>query len=1222
MKKRLLACLIAVLAALAAGPTALWAGGFSANFNDNLLPPGTALYGSAYIGGGVLKLTDNINGQQGSFIINELDPGSEVNGVDAQFKVRVGGGTSVPADGFSFNFADDLRTDSFSEEGDGSGLIVAFDIYDNGGGEAPAVDVKWLGATVATTVVPIDTLRTGADFVDVHIRLDGDGSVDVTYDGQTIYENVFLPGYFTFYYPQTGFGARTGGLNENQWVDDIQITTTVGPALIGLTLEPADTIGLLGAGVGFYAEVTDPMAAVSYQWKRKRPGEASFSDIPGAADLIYRTPILTLADDGTQYMIEVVGLENTVQSAPATLTVVDLPLPPPDVTYDFDDGALPDGTAAYGSAYVDTYGGVGDSGVLVLTIAANDQNGSFIVGDLNAGSAIDGFAASFQAFVGNGMGAAADGFSFSFGNDIPDGVFTFGEEGAGTGLIVCFDTYNNSGGEAPAVDVKWQGATVASRKVPIQLLRTSDHYAGVLIRLETDGTVDVAYDGVVLHHNLNLPGFHALGNVRFALAGRTGGLNDDHLVDDLALSTELYAGGLEILDQPDDAFILPGQQAVFAVQVNDPAQASFRWQKKGPAEAAFSDIPGAVSAAYTTPAAVLADNGTLFRVVATGTFNIVTSDEAMLAVLDLARPTSPKIDFDFNDGLVPAGTAIYGNAFVDTYGGVGDSGVLKLTGAVNDQNGSFLIEDVDVGVAIETMTAAFDMRVGGGSAVPADGFSFSWADDLPNGITGEAENGAGTGLRVAFDIYDNGGGEAPAVDLFWNGAAVASLKVPIDALRTDDAFAEVLIRLNPDGTLDLVYDQRVLFYEQPLTGYNPAQPIAGGRFGFAARTGGLNENQWVDNIAIDTVLYSGPTAFVREPLDQYVIPGTSGLLSAAVSDPARTTFQWFVKGPADPAFQQIPGATAPTYITPPMAPAADGTEYRVRAQGPGGEALSRVATVNIVLGAQTVSYSFDDGLTPAGTAVFGTAYADTSGGVNNTGYLVLTLPANDQQGSFLIDDLASGETVKWIEVGFKLRVCCGTTPPADGFSFNFAPDLPNGAFGEEGTGSGLTIAFDTYDNGNLEAPAIDVKWGGVTLASTKVPIDLLLTPEVDLVDVLIRLRTDNSGVLDLVYDGEIVYYGLPIPAFDGLARARFGFDARTGGANAEHAIDDLSIALVAGFTPVEPTVSIVRDGDNVVVTFTGILQSTTDLKQAFTDVPGATSPYVTGIAPVMFYRVR
>src|SRR6185503_7142212 len=113
-------------------------------------------------------------------------------------------------------------------------------------------------------------------------------------------------------------------------------------------------------------------------------------------------------------------------------------------------------------------------------------------------------------------------------------------------------------------------------------------------------------------------------------------------------------------------------------------------------------------------------------------------------------------------------------------GGVDGSGVLKLT--IGGQNipghvGTFIVNDLNAGAPVYGMTASFDTRIGGGTTPPADGMSFVWASDLPDAPFGE--DGLGSGLTVTFDIYDNGGGEAPAIDVSYRGVVIASTKVPI-----------------------------------------------------------------------------------------------------------------------------------------------------------------------------------------------------------------------------------------------------------------------------------------------------------------------------------------------------------------------------------------------------------------------------------------------------------
>jgi hypothetical protein len=147
----------------------------------------------------------------------------------------------------------------------------------------------------------------------------------------------------------------------------------------------------------------------------------------------------------------------------------------------------------------------------------------------------------------------------------------------------------------------------------------------------------------------------------------------------------------------------------------------------------------------------------------------------------------------------------------------------------------------------------FDILVGGGTTPPADGFSVCVANNLPALFS---EEGAGSGLIVSFDIYDNtdgdpnnGTGEAPAIDVFWNGISVAHTMVPVEAFETFGAYVPISIKLDPDGTLDVVAAGTPVYTDLP-TGF---RPIAGAAFGIGARTGGLNEKCWIDRLQISAV---------------------------------------------------------------------------------------------------------------------------------------------------------------------------------------------------------------------------------------------------------------------------------------------------------------------------------------------------------------------------------
>jgi hypothetical protein len=228
IKTSLLATAFAVIGSLASAQ----AGSFFANFNDGLVPANATVYGNAtvlssggYTNSGFLELTTATASQSASFILNDLDAGTPVVSFTASYKCLIGGGGYTGADGISFNFAPDLPADTISEQGAGTGLTVAFETFLNGV-TAPSLDVMVGGYQVSTAILP-NGIRTGNDWVDVVIQLNPNNSLTVTYDGAYVYSNLDLNAYG--YTPaggsQFGLGARTEAFFDNQWVDNLSITT-------------------------------------------------------------------------------------------------------------------------------------------------------------------------------------------------------------------------------------------------------------------------------------------------------------------------------------------------------------------------------------------------------------------------------------------------------------------------------------------------------------------------------------------------------------------------------------------------------------------------------------------------------------------------------------------------------------------------------------------------------------------------------------------------------------------------------------------------------------------------------------------------------------------------------------------------------------------------------------------------------------------------------------
>ena len=278
---------VAWLAAASLSGAAVQAGSFSSDFDDPN-ETGITLNGTALIEDGNLILTRNENSQQGTMVLDELD-NEDFESFVVEMQLQIGPGSGNAADGFSLSVGPDVTSSSsFGEEGVGNGVIVAFDIYDNGGGEAPAIDIKYGGVVVANTMFEKADMVTGQPEA-VKIEVTRSGTLNMEYKGEVLYQNVVLPGYAPMS-GQFGVGGRTGGENANQWLHSLSVETVlVGATAPGsITADPEDkTVDELADAV-FMVEF-DGSAPLDFQWEADEGGTGSWSAMAGETD-----PTLTL----------------------------------------------------------------------------------------------------------------------------------------------------------------------------------------------------------------------------------------------------------------------------------------------------------------------------------------------------------------------------------------------------------------------------------------------------------------------------------------------------------------------------------------------------------------------------------------------------------------------------------------------------------------------------------------------------------------------------------------------------------------------------------------------------------------------------------------------------------------------------------------------------------------------------------------------------------------
>ena len=255
--------------------------------------------------------------------------------------------------------------------------------------------------------------------------------------------------------------------------------------------------------------------------------------------------------------------------------------------------------------------------------------------------------------------------------------------------------------------------------------------------------------------------------------------------------------------------------------------------------------------------------------------------------------------YDFQDCLLPPGTVLFGSpgSGVIADDGTGSNCVVHLTD-VNQGSafGVFVVPAPAAGANVDHIHLHWRSLVGGDDGYfcsyaqfgrpGADGYSLSWATDLPNPPTygNPGEEGAGTGVIVTVDTFDNGGGEAPGLEIKWQGQRVAFDSIYADPGLAKDylrkgVFVEADLNIDAAGEATFTYDGRVL--TALLTNWTG---IAGGNFMFGARTGGACDNHWIDDLLILTFPASNRPPVLAPIGFQTVLPGETLRVTNVATD--------------------------------------------------------------------------------------------------------------------------------------------------------------------------------------------------------------------------------------------------------------------------------------------------------------------------------------------------
>ncbi len=237
--------LLAILIAVVFAGAEARGGSYSQNFNaaavgGTTLGDGSTISASAgtittsvqqvAAGNNALQMmVTGFGGNSAAYRLPDLDPTKPIQSFDATFKVKMNkqSAGAVPGAGWSLNFGAVPTTGNGTGEGGfvmTGGLSMAWDIYNNGGGDVPSIEVFCNGVSVGNsprTFVFDETYRTVA----IHWDVNG---LNVTYDGVAIFTNLPTPGFVPLAGNKFAFSARNEPSNTmNMFLDDVAMTTVI-----------------------------------------------------------------------------------------------------------------------------------------------------------------------------------------------------------------------------------------------------------------------------------------------------------------------------------------------------------------------------------------------------------------------------------------------------------------------------------------------------------------------------------------------------------------------------------------------------------------------------------------------------------------------------------------------------------------------------------------------------------------------------------------------------------------------------------------------------------------------------------------------------------------------------------------------------------------------------------------------------------------------------------
>ena len=387
--------------------------------------------------------------------------------------------------------------------------------------------------------------------------------------------------------------------------------------------------------------------------------------------------------------------------------------------------------------------------------------------------------------------------------------------------------------------------------------------------------------------------------------------------------------------QPLGKTVVVGQTATFTAAASASPSATLQWQRQGPGDVVFLELPGATAGTFTTPILTLADSGAQFRCVANNPAGNATSAVATLTVVGIApaftlQPLNATIVQGQTANFIVAASGVPVPTLQWQYRLPGTVGFLDIPGANAATYPTPLLGLPDTGTQFR--------------CVATNGFGDAASVTVTVTVT--------SGTPV-FTTQPTNSSVVQAQTASFTAAAAG---FPTPALQWQIQAPSTLGFIDIPGATAGTYTTPILALADTGTQFRCVATNTAGDAASASAT---------------LTVTSGSPAFTTQPANKSVAPGQTASFTAAAFGIPAPTLQWQIQAPATVGFIDIPGANAGTFTTPILALADSGTQFRCVATNALGDAASAAATLSV----PTVSPTFttqpvNKSVTPGQTATF------------------------------------------------------------------------------------------------------------------------------------------------------------------------------------------------------------------------------------------------------------